>query len=45
LVDTVEVGSVDDWRWAGPNSNFVTLVDSWGMARLAERAIKCANQR
>ena len=45
LVDTVKVGSVDDWRWAGPNSDFVTLVDRWDVARLAERAIKGAKQR
>jgi len=45
LVDTVEVGSVDDWRWAGPTSGFAALADEWGVAKLSERATKCAKQR
>jgi len=45
LVDTVEVGSVDEWRWAGPTPSFAALADGWGVAKLAERATKCAKQR
>ena len=45
LVDMVEVGSVDDWLWAGPTPSFAALADGWGVAKLAERATKCAMQR
>jgi len=38
LVDTVEVGSVDSWRWLGPLPTFVTLTNEWGVAKLGERA-------
>jgi len=38
LVDTVEVGSVDSWKWLGPLSTFETLTNEWGVAKLGERA-------
>jgi len=38
LVDTVEVGSVDEWRWAGPQAKFRELTNQWGVPRLGERA-------
>ena len=38
LVDTVEVGSVDSWRWSGPLPKFATITNEWGVAKLGERA-------
>ena len=38
LVDSVDVGEVDDWMWRGPTGEFLSLVKSWGVERLAERA-------
>jgi hypothetical protein len=38
LVDTVEVGSVDSWKWTGPQPKFATLTNEWGVAKLGERA-------
>jgi 5'-3' exonuclease len=38
LVDTVEVGSVDDWKWRGPTEDFQLLMTEWGLPKLAERA-------
>jgi len=38
LVDTVEVGSVDSWKWSGPLPTFATLTNEWGVAKLGERA-------
>jgi len=38
LVDTVEVGSVDSWKWSGPLPTFVKLTNDWGVAKLGERA-------
>lgn len=38
LVDTVDVGSVDDWRWGGPTRDFQPLMVEWGLPKLAERA-------
>jgi len=38
LVDTVEVGSVDSWKWLGPLPTFATLTNEWGVAKLGERA-------
>lgn len=38
LVDTVDVGFVDDWKWVGPRADFRQLVTEWGVPRLAERA-------
>jgi len=37
LVDTVEVGSVDSWKWLGPLPTFATLTNKWGVAKLGER--------
>jgi 5'-3' exonuclease len=39
LVDTVDVGEVDDWKWRGPTEEFHSLVKSWGVERLAERVM------
>ena len=38
LVDTVEVGVVDDWCWHGPTERFRVLAHEWGVPQLAERA-------
>ena len=38
LVDTVDVGFVDDWKWVEPRAEFRQLVTEWGVPRLAERA-------
>lgn len=38
LVDTVDVGSVDQWRWLGPRAEFNDFVDQMGVPRLGERA-------
>ena len=38
LVDTVEVGVVDDWRWMGPLPSFASLTAEWGVTKLGERA-------
>jgi len=43
LVDTVEVGVVDDWRWAGPSSKFDALAKGWQTPKLGERARVCAS--
>ena len=38
LVDTVEVGSVDSWKWTCPLPKFTALTNGWGVAKLGERA-------
>lgn len=38
LVDTVDVGDVDDWRWTGPQPEFRQLTAAWGTPKLGERA-------
>lgn len=38
LVDTVNVGEVDDWKWVGPRQGFAELTRSWGVGKLGERA-------
>ena len=38
LVDTVNVGSVTDWRWTGPRAEFAALTAGWGVPKLGERA-------
>ena len=38
LVDTVDVGTVDDWKWSGPRSEFAQLATKWGVPKLGERA-------
>jgi len=38
LVDSVDVDSVDDWKWSGPHPEFKSLMTDWGMAKLVERA-------
>lgn len=38
LVDTVNVGSVDEWKWSGPTARFSELTAEWGVAKLGERA-------
>ena len=39
LVDTVDVGTVDDWKWSGPRSEFAQLATKWGVPKLGERAV------
>jgi len=38
LVDTVNVGNVDEWKWNGPTERFAELTESWGVPKLGERA-------
>lgn len=38
LVDSVDVGKVDDWKWRGPTKDFAPLVAKWGVKSLGERA-------
>ena len=38
LVDTVNVGTVTDWRWTGPRAEFAALTAGWGVPKLGERA-------
>ena len=38
LVDTVNVGSVTDWKWTGPRAEFAALTAGWGVPKLGERA-------
>ncbi len=38
LVDTVNVGVVEEWKWNGPTERFAELTKSWGIAKLGERA-------
>jgi 5'-3' exonuclease len=38
LVDTVEVGTVDEWKWNGSRAEFAQLTTEWGVPRLGERA-------
>jgi 5'-3' exonuclease len=43
LVDTVDVGVVDDWCWHGPTERFRALTHEWGVPQLAERAESLAD--
>jgi len=38
LVDTVDVGSVDEWKWSGPRTGFNTLASELGAAWIGQRA-------
>ncbi|GDX15234.1 hypothetical protein LBMAG03_13330 [Actinomycetes bacterium] len=38
LVDTVDVGTVDEWKWSGPRPEFAILTAQWGVPKLGERA-------
>jgi 5'-3' exonuclease len=38
LVDTVDVGAVDEWKWTGPQARFADLTAEWGVSKLGERA-------
>jgi 5'-3' exonuclease len=38
LVDTVNVGTVADWKWTGPRAGFAALTAGWGVPKLGERA-------
>jgi 5'-3' exonuclease len=40
-----EVGTVDDWRWSGPRSDFADWSERFGSPRLAERADALARSR
>jgi len=39
LVDDVDVGAVDEWRWQGPDPSFEHIAVTLGAPRLWERAI------
>jgi len=38
------VGTVDDWRWTGPEAGFRELVDRYGAPQLADRAERLAKK-
>ena len=38
LVDTVNVGTVTEWKWTGPRAEFAALTAGWGVPKLGERA-------
>jgi 5'-3' exonuclease len=38
LVDTVNVGTPDEWKWSGPTEGFAELSGRWGVAKLSQRA-------
>ena len=38
LVDTINVGSVEEWKWQGPQAKFRDVASELGVPRLAERA-------
>ncbi len=42
LVTTVDVGQVDDWKWAGPTPAFADLVATMGATNVAQRATELA---
>ena len=44
LVDTVEVGTVDDWRWRGPTAAFASVARDLGAEGVAERAARLAEE-
>lgn len=37
LVDSIDVGQVDDWRWDGPTSRFAATAEAWGQSELVEQ--------
>ena len=42
VVTTAAVGTVDQWRWTGPQEDFTTVARDLGDSRLAERAQRLA---
>ncbi len=38
VVTDIDVGSVDDWRWAGPTDDFAEVAEDLGAPYLADRA-------
>jgi 5'-3' exonuclease len=44
LVETVEVGAVDDWRWRGPTPSFAAVARDLGAESLADRAARLAEE-
>jgi len=45
VVETVDVGRVDDWEWWGPTADFAEFCTDLGVARLAERVAALAASR
>jgi len=45
VVETVDVGRVDDWEWRGPTADFAEFCTDLGVARLAERVAALAASR
>ncbi len=45
VVTSVPVGTVDDWKWAGPTAEFAEFCGDLGVPRLAERVAKLAESR
>jgi hypothetical protein len=38
IVTDVPVGSVDEWRWSGPTSDFADLANELGQPNLSKKA-------
>ncbi len=45
VVESVPVGSVDEWQWRGPHADFERAFDEIGAARLVERVDQLASRR
>jgi 5'-3' exonuclease len=45
LRDDAEVGTVDEWRWTGPDASLEQWCDRLGAPRMAERAHRLADTR
>jgi hypothetical protein len=41
----IDVGSVDDWRWAGPTPEFAAMAERLGAPHLVARAERLADRR
>ena len=44
LVETVEVGALEDWRWRGPTAAFPDVARDLGADGVAERAVRLAEE-
>jgi hypothetical protein len=42
LIDSVDVGAVDEWKWTCPRPEFETLVKQWGASSTGQRATRCS---
>jgi len=45
LIDSVDVGRVNDWRWVGATTHFYTLLREWGQPGLVEQVKVLADEK